>query len=343
MMGLAEILIIESDAMVALDLQRSLHALGHSAPVVVPTGEDAVRTALERPPSLVLSEVSLEGGISGIEAVEVIRSRHDVPIVYMTADSGQKTAESVNKSHHYGCLLKPFTVGQLKRAVEAAVRTWRNEVVPRMERIEQWASFNVAVEEQGNVCEEQAPDRFVAGTIRIDSGGGCSGSEGSETNRFIVPSCCLDSTKEKSSRLSNIAESRSTLDAESEMRIHCTGLDEVRFATDGSSYRVPRLFVKAGHEGSTSDDDKAGEMPEADDTMQVMEILREEIERLTVQGEDLHGILELAIGISEGRYPERERERIVIGLVAEVGYFPQYDSMSVKELQEFRRHLQGES
>ena len=57
----AKILICESDAVVALDLQKSLHEMGYEAPVAVSTAKELVEAASSMSPGLILTEVHLQG------------------------------------------------------------------------------------------------------------------------------------------------------------------------------------------------------------------------------------------------------------------------------------------
>ena len=109
----AKILICESDAVVALDLQKSLHEMGYEAPVAVSTAKELVEAASSMSPGLILTEVHLQGTRDGIEAVRLIRNRVDAPVIYLTADSDTTTLERASCTRPYAYLLKPFRLDQL--------------------------------------------------------------------------------------------------------------------------------------------------------------------------------------------------------------------------------------
>jgi CheY-like chemotaxis protein len=120
-MAEAKILICESAAVVALDLQKSLHDLGYKAPVVVSTAKEATQAAFSVKADLILIDVNLETKYDGIEAVSQIRSRVDVPVIYMSADSDTSTLQRASCTRPHAYLLKPLRLSQLRASIELAI------------------------------------------------------------------------------------------------------------------------------------------------------------------------------------------------------------------------------
>ena len=79
------ILIIEDEPLIALDLQRIVEALGHRVVGVARTQRDAVAKAATTKPGLVLADIQLADGSSGIDAVNQILSALSAPVVFVTA------------------------------------------------------------------------------------------------------------------------------------------------------------------------------------------------------------------------------------------------------------------
>ena len=123
------ILICESESNVAVDLQMTLHAMEYDAPIVVSTGEDAVKAACSMSPSLVLTEVQLSGTLDGIAAASLIRSRMDVPIVYVTCHADDATLLRARATRPYGFLLKPFSTRQLQVTIDLALHNHRSDAM----------------------------------------------------------------------------------------------------------------------------------------------------------------------------------------------------------------------
>ena len=82
---MAQLMLVEDDAVLAEALARALTALGHEV-AVAPTGEQALESLFERraPTDLVLLDVMLPG-IDGFEVCRKIRARSTVPVVLLTA------------------------------------------------------------------------------------------------------------------------------------------------------------------------------------------------------------------------------------------------------------------
>src|SRR5690606_15582961 len=76
-----KILIIEDEAIIALDLQTIIAEMGHGVTGVAATHRDAVRLAKVERPDLILSDIQLADGSSGIEAVnEILTAAAGIPV-----------------------------------------------------------------------------------------------------------------------------------------------------------------------------------------------------------------------------------------------------------------------
>jgi CheY-like chemotaxis protein len=80
-----DVLIIEDEPLIALDLRRILETIGHRIVGVARTHTDAVRLASERKPGLVIADVRLADGSSGLDAVNEILRGFKVPVVFVSA------------------------------------------------------------------------------------------------------------------------------------------------------------------------------------------------------------------------------------------------------------------
>ncbi|MFM9863803.1 MAG: response regulator [Micropepsaceae bacterium] len=81
----SRVLIIEDEPIIALDLESIVKDLGHEVVGIAATRDDAVRKALTHKPGLVLADVRLADGSSGIDAVADILRSFDVPVIFITA------------------------------------------------------------------------------------------------------------------------------------------------------------------------------------------------------------------------------------------------------------------
>jgi len=129
------ILIVQDDAVAADRLQAGLIQLGYEVLAIVSTGADAVRTAAELHPDLVLMDVVLDGRMSGIEAAGRIWSANAIPVVYVTAHDDIQTIKSVKVSEPYGYITKPYSMSMLQSTVETAL--YKSEIDARLRESEE--------------------------------------------------------------------------------------------------------------------------------------------------------------------------------------------------------------
>lgn len=79
------VLIIEDEPIIALDLEALVKDLGHDVAGVAATRDEAVALAKSSRPGLVLADVRLADGSSGIDAATDILAAFDVPVIFITA------------------------------------------------------------------------------------------------------------------------------------------------------------------------------------------------------------------------------------------------------------------
>ena len=65
-------LIIEDEPLIALDIQTLVEQLGHDVTTIARTHAEAVRAAVKRRPGLILADIQLADGSSGLDAVNEI-------------------------------------------------------------------------------------------------------------------------------------------------------------------------------------------------------------------------------------------------------------------------------
>jgi len=81
----SRVLIIEDEPMIALHLEQIVEDMGHEVSALAMTHEDALTRAHEVSPELVLADIQLADGSSGLEATCEILKSFDVPVVFITA------------------------------------------------------------------------------------------------------------------------------------------------------------------------------------------------------------------------------------------------------------------
>ena len=120
-MATAKILVVEDEGIVALDIKHRLEGLGYAVPAIAFAGEEAINTAAEIHPDLVLMDIQLKGQMDGVEAAEQLRARFDIPVIYLTAYADEKTLQRAKITEPFGYILKPFEEQELSINIEVAL------------------------------------------------------------------------------------------------------------------------------------------------------------------------------------------------------------------------------
>jgi DNA-binding response OmpR family regulator len=126
-MAKANILVVEDEAIVALDIQTRLIQLGYDVAGICSTGEDAIKRADEFKADLVLMDIMLGGKINGVEAARQIRMQYNIPVIFLTAYSDEATLQQAKMIEPYGYLPKPFDGRTLKTTIEIALHKHKME------------------------------------------------------------------------------------------------------------------------------------------------------------------------------------------------------------------------
>jgi len=80
-----DVLIIEDETFIAMDLESLVRNLGHNVIGVARTHADAVALAKNKKPGLILADIQLADGSSGLDAVNELLRTFEVPVVFITA------------------------------------------------------------------------------------------------------------------------------------------------------------------------------------------------------------------------------------------------------------------
>ena len=114
-----EVLIIEDEPVIAADIEALVIDLGHKVTTVATTRTEAVAAVKSRRPGLVLADIQLADGSSGIDAVNDILRGHDVPVIFITAFPERLlTGEKPEPAF---LITKPFQPETVKAAIGQAL------------------------------------------------------------------------------------------------------------------------------------------------------------------------------------------------------------------------------
>ena len=120
-MGKSKILIVEDEAIIAMEIEANLKQLGYDVVAVTDTGEDAIAKVGSCRPDIVLMDIRLKGQLDGIEASFIIKSKYGVPIVFLTAYLDESRLKRAKLAIPFGYILKPVQERDLKVTIEMAL------------------------------------------------------------------------------------------------------------------------------------------------------------------------------------------------------------------------------
>jgi CheY-like chemotaxis protein len=122
-MGLARVLVVEDEFIVAADICATLTRLGHQPLPPLASGEALMEMLDREPPDVLLMDVSLRGGVDGLTAARAVRASawRRVPIIFLTAYDDPETMRRLEQVRPVRRLIKPFTPNHIAEAISAAL------------------------------------------------------------------------------------------------------------------------------------------------------------------------------------------------------------------------------
>ena len=116
-----KILIIEDEPIIAMDLETIVEDLGHHVVGVARGRRQAVAFAARWKPELIISDIRLADGSSGIDVVNDIVTSGSKPVIFITAYPAQYLSTIVNRPEPAFILSKPFNPNSVRAAVSRAL------------------------------------------------------------------------------------------------------------------------------------------------------------------------------------------------------------------------------
>jgi two-component system, response regulator PdtaR len=117
----ARLMVVEDEYVIAEELKSHLENLGYVVSSLAASGEEAIQQAEAARPDLILMDICLQGAMDGIEAADQIHKHLDVPVIYLTANSGKEILNRARITEPFGYLLKPFREQELQACIEIAL------------------------------------------------------------------------------------------------------------------------------------------------------------------------------------------------------------------------------
>ncbi len=112
-----QILIVEDDLFLSQQLEIEIKRMGYDVIGKISNAADAVDIIKEQNPDLVLIDILLAGEMDGVDAISIIRDFSDVPVLYLTGNTDEKTRKRAHASRPVAYIAKPVDLLLLKKTI----------------------------------------------------------------------------------------------------------------------------------------------------------------------------------------------------------------------------------
>lgn len=114
------VLIVEDEAIVALDLENKLEENGYHVLGTVDSYEEAVNFLDLEKPDVVLMDIMIKGTKTGIDLARKINEKNEMPVIFLTANNDDKVIKEIASTKPYGFITKPFDLREVISTIEIA-------------------------------------------------------------------------------------------------------------------------------------------------------------------------------------------------------------------------------
>lgn len=126
-MNPVKILIVEDEAIIAMDLQMRLEKDGYDVVGVVDNNEEAVEVFHTTKPDIVLMDINI-GGKDGIETAVALMQIKIIPVIFLTAFGQPEFVDRAKQIKPSAYLVKPYNYDSLRTSIEVALHNFASAV-----------------------------------------------------------------------------------------------------------------------------------------------------------------------------------------------------------------------
>jgi len=130
------IYVVEDEAIIALEIKRTIIKLGYIFAGRASNYDDALRGIKETKPDLILIDIMLRGSKNGIEIAKALKDHQSKPIIFLTSVTDEQTMQDAILTAPASYLLKPFRREELHSAILLGLYKASLEPILYMETIE---------------------------------------------------------------------------------------------------------------------------------------------------------------------------------------------------------------
>jgi CheY-like chemotaxis protein len=116
------VLIVEDDMLLSMVEERLIKKLGYDVVAKVTKGSEAVDKVENLNPDIIIMDINIKGEMDGIETMQTIRKKSDVPVIYLSGSGDRYSYERAKKTGFTDYLTKPVTGDDLEEPLQTALQ-----------------------------------------------------------------------------------------------------------------------------------------------------------------------------------------------------------------------------
>lgn len=120
-MAQTRLIIVDDDSIIRLDLRELLTQMGYGVVGEAADAGSAILLARDTKPDLVIMDIRMPGDLDGIDAAATLTAEGVAPVLLLTAFSDPELVRRATEAGVVGYLLKPFSEGELRPAIEVTL------------------------------------------------------------------------------------------------------------------------------------------------------------------------------------------------------------------------------
>ena len=122
------IMIVDDDVTIQMELEEYLGHMNHTIVGIADTGIEAVETARQMKPDLILMDINMPGEMDGISAARKIKEEMDAGVVFVTGFDDPEYIERAKLVEPFGYIMKPFDEREINGVIEIALHKRKLEL-----------------------------------------------------------------------------------------------------------------------------------------------------------------------------------------------------------------------
>ena len=117
-----KILIIEDEEITAIALETLLISLGYEVTDCVNSAKETYKSLEKEMPDLIISDVMIQGGVSGCELSKELYLKYKIPVIFLTAYCDDEILQYAIDTNACGYIVKPYKDYEIKATVKLALQ-----------------------------------------------------------------------------------------------------------------------------------------------------------------------------------------------------------------------------